>query len=206
MFGLNTKIEQPVNTADNVPKIVRLIVSLVMIYLIIAAAIVLTVSIIVLARLNPDYSHVRHTISELGARGFVNEKWVAYGAFAPYGLAMAVVAYVLRANEPILFLAGGLAIGYIGAAIFPIDAGAPWPGTTSNVMHGLCGAAEYIGAIAAFEMAGRDLGFPFTAAKFLIFGFLAATYIPGIREYRGLLQRIVEVLQVVGLGYFVLAL
>ncbi|HTE40260.1 MAG TPA: hypothetical protein VK629_05500 [Steroidobacteraceae bacterium] len=39
-----------------------------MIYVVIASAIFLAVSIIALGRRRPEYSHIEHTISELGER------------------------------------------------------------------------------------------------------------------------------------------
>ncbi len=170
-----------------------------MIYLAIAASIFLAVSLVVLGRRRPEYSHMRHTISELGEHGCVIEKSVGFGVFLPFGLAMAVIAIVARSNEPIALLAGGLAVGYIGAAFFPIDADAPFSGTTRNALHSLAGAIEYVAAMAAFEFVARDFGFPLTAIKFVIIGFLASLYIPGLRNLRGLLQRIVEAGLLIGL-------
>jgi len=160
--------------------------------LVIATSVYLAIALVVFARRRPEYSHIRHTISELGEQGSPIEKPVAFGLFLPVGLAATYVAFASRSNEPAALLAAALALGYIGGAFFPIDPGAPMSGSRRNGIHNLAAGFSYIGAIAAFELAGREMGFPFTAAKLVIVTFLISAYLPGIREIRGLLQRLVE--------------
>lgn len=161
-------------------------------YVVIISFIFLAISTTVLASRRSGYSHVRHTISELGERGAVDEKLVAYGVFLPIGISMAFVAFFIQSNEPAAMLAFALAVGYGGSALFPIDAGAPLIGSWKNGFHSLVGAVQYIGAIGAFEQYGRDFGFPYTMVKFVIFAFLIIIYVPYIKEIRGLFQRIIE--------------
>jgi len=162
-------------------------------YIVIISFIYLALSTTVFASRRPEYSHVRHTISELGERGAVDEKLVAYGVFLPVSISMSLVAIFVQSNESAAMLAAALAIGYGGAAFFPIDAGAPAIGSWRNGVHSLAGAAQYIGAIGAFERYGHDFGFPYTMVKFVILAFLVTIYVPYLREVRGLFQRIIEV-------------
>jgi hypothetical protein len=161
-------------------------------YVVAIALLYLAIAITVVVYRTPGYRSVQQTISELGARGAIHEKFVAYGIFFPVGLALATVAFYTRSNEAAAMLAGVLAVGYIGSAFFPIDPDAPAIGSLSNTIHGLIGGIQYIGAIAAIEIHARDLGFPFTLAKFAIIGFLVIHYIPYLREVRGIYQRFVE--------------
>jgi len=156
-----------------------------------------------MASRSSSYSHIRHTISELGECGATNEKRVSFGIFLPVGIAMAIIGFVVRSNEPAAILAASLSIGYVGAAFYPIDAGAPVSGSWRNGMHSLFGAIQYVGSVAAFEQFGRDYGSPYTAAKYIIFAFIISLYIPYIREIRGLLQRIVELGLFIGLVFMV---
>lgn len=162
-------------------------------FVVLAILAYLVAGLAVLARRRPEYSHIRHTISELGEHGSPVEKQVAFGLFLPVGLAMACVAFAVRANEPAALLAAALAFGYAGGALFPIDAGAPISGSWRNGAHNLAAGFSYVGAIAALELVARDRGSPFDAAKYMIVAFLVSAYVPGFRELRGLFQRIVEI-------------
>jgi len=91
------------------------------------------------------YRHWRDTISELGAAGTKDVRAVAWLWFAPSGLIFAVAAVALgdafgtddaRRAASILALVG---VGWIGAAIFPRDKGAPVMGTVRNHLHNLTG-------------------------------------------------------------------
>ncbi|HTE40259.1 MAG TPA: hypothetical protein VK629_05495 [Steroidobacteraceae bacterium] len=117
---------------------------------------------------------------------------------------MAAVAIVMRSSEPVVLSAGGMAVGYIGAAFFPIDADTRSSGTVRYVLHALAACVEYVGAMGAFDIVGRELGFPYTAVKFAILGFFVSMYVTGLRRLRGLLQRVIEIVMLIGLGAFVL--
>lgn len=172
-------------------------------YVVVISFMYLATSTIVLARRRSGYSHVRHTISELGERGAVDEKLVAFGLFLPVGISMAIVAFFVQSNEPAAMLAFALAVGYGGSALFPIDAGAPPIGSWKNGLHSLAGAIQYIGAIGAFEQYGRNFGFPYTMVKFAIFAFLVSIYVPYAKEVRGLIQRTIEVGLFLGLAFLI---
>lgn len=105
------------------------------------------------ARRRPGYSHVRHTISELGASGAPGAKRVAWLGFAPAGLAVMGFAAVLNAQlSPDgglitgLVLLSLLGVSYVGAAVFPCDEGAPFWGTWKNQLHNLVAGVGYFGA------------------------------------------------------------
>lgn len=106
------------------------------------------------------YSHLRDTISELGAAGTQDARAVAWLWFAPSGVIFAVAALALgqglgtddamRAASIFAFVGAG----WIGAAIFPCDAGAPTFGTVRNHLHNLAGGGAYLaGAAGLMEMA-----------------------------------------------------
>lgn len=164
-----------------------------MLYLTILVLIYLIFSLTYFAKLRPEYSHVRHTISELAESNSVTEKTVSFGVFLPVGICMVFIAYFVRLNEPALLFSISLAVGYCGAALFPIDQDAPFFGSWKNVVHNISGGVSYVLALAAFEYLSREFGFPYSAGKFLIMVFVASLYFPLVRNFRGLLQRIVEI-------------
>lgn len=105
------------------------------------------------------YSHWRDTISDLGAAGSKDARSVAWLWFAPSGVIFAVSALALgeglgtedaRSAASILAFVG---VGWIGAAIFPCDPGAPVFGTARNHLHNLTGGGAYLaGAAGLMEM------------------------------------------------------
>lgn len=153
----------------------------------------LVVSLFIHGRRRPGYSHRIHTISELAEAGSPLEKTVSYGVFLPIGLAMGALAWWLQGNEAALMFTASLAVGYGCAAIFPIDPDAPALGTWRNGLHNLSAGASYVLAMGGFETLARDQGSPYDLGKFLIFGFILSIYVPGLRDWRGLLQRVTEV-------------
>lgn len=152
----------------------------------------------------PGYSHLRDTISELGAAGADDARAVAWLWFAPSGVIFAVAALALgqalgtddAMQAASIFAFVGL--GWIGAAIFPCDPGAPAFGTARNHLHNLTGGGAYLaGAAGLIEMAraledshallamiARVSGPIVLLGLFLI----SLPEIPG----RGLIQRVME--------------
>ena len=151
-------------------------------------------SIFMLAVLGPrrsGYSHVRHTISELGATGNSIGTIVSYGYFLPVGIGMTIIARC-QPNDAVALLAGSLAVGYVGSAFFPIDDGAPLIGSWRNSMHSLVGACQLGGSIIAFSGLGNEYGFPYNVFSGIIITFVFVLYLPRVREIRGLHQRVME--------------
>ncbi len=143
-----------------------------------------------------SYSHIRHTISELGEVGYINSKQISYGFFLPIGLLLALLALVVERNFT-QGLAASLAAGYIIAAFFPCDDGSPFTGTSRQMVHNLGGFAEYAGGtIFLFLAAEQDANFLFLDYKIsgiIVFACTVLISIPGI-GIRGLVQRIAELL------------
>ncbi|MCY1023553.1 DUF998 domain-containing protein [Pyxidicoccus sp. MSG2] len=112
------------------------------------------------ARRRPGYSHLRHTISELGETGAPDASRVAWLAFAPLGLSVWMFVALLGARLPAdtgtgLVLLSLFGVSYVGAAVFPCDAGAPFWGTWRNHLHNLVAAIGYFGAGAGLIELGR---------------------------------------------------
>lgn len=144
----------------------------------------------------PGYSHLRHTISELGEDGAPNRRAVSWGLFFPVGVGLLLGA--LLAHVPALRgLLLCLGIGYLVAAVFPCDVGSPSSGSAKQAVHNLGGAVEYIGGIFFLHQAQSALLFQevvsATVQLGLLTGCLLALSVPGFPG-RGLVQRVAEVL------------
>ncbi|WP_164012981.1 DUF998 domain-containing protein [Pyxidicoccus trucidator] len=156
------------------------------------------------ARRRPGYSHLRHTISELGETGAPDARRVAWLAFAPLGLAVWVFAALLGSRLPEdagtgLVLLSLLGVSYVGAAVFPCDVGAPFWGTWRNQLHNLGGAAGYFGAGAGLIELGRafedlaSLSDLATVTATLGKAVLAGIFVLSFESpVRGLVQRVME--------------
>jgi len=159
----------------------------------IAAASYLFIALFVLAPRKAGYSHFRHTISELGETGARDQHFVAFGLFLPVGLLLLVVALLVRTSSPpVAALALCIAVGYIGAALFPCDPGSPMSGSGRQAVHNLAGAVEYIGGGFALMAIARDSGQPFKLAGFIVLGVAIGLSILPARAGRGILQRVAE--------------
>jgi len=157
------------------------------------AAIYLAIALLLLGRRKPGYSHLRHTISEIGESGARDQRFVALGLFLPIGLALLVVAYLLRPESSAsAMLALAIAIGYLGAALFPCDPGSPLSGSTKQAMHNLAGGIEYVGGGFALMTLARDFGPAFQTAGFAVLGAAVALSVLPSTSIRGLIQRIAE--------------
>ena len=135
------------------------------------AATYLLASLLALAPRKSGYSHLKHTISEIGESGAPNQRLVAFGVFLPVGLILLLVAYLVRpsstaaaAAAAAAALALSIAIGYLGAAAFPCDQGSPMSGTPRQALHDLAGAAEYFGGGFALMVLAESLDRPFRLA------------------------------------------
>jgi len=159
----------------------------------IAAAYLFT-TLFVLAPHKAGYSHIKHTISEIGEAGSRHQRFVAFGLFLPVGLLLLVVAYLARSASPaVAALALSIAVGYIGAALFPCDPGSPLSGSFRQAMHNFAGAVEYIGGSFALMTIARDFGQPFKLAGFIVLGMAIGLSVIPSNAGRGILQRIAEV-------------
>lgn len=164
------------------------------------AALALALGIWHLGRQHPGYSHIRHTISELGETGAANARRVAYGVFLPFGLAMLAVYGLSRASHPSAAdLAACLAVGYVGAALFPCDPGSPLTGSWRQSLHNLAGAVQYVGgAVVIWRMAPADA---LLGALALLVGAVAVLLsVPALGPWRGGIQRVGEAALLVSLA------
>ncbi|WAM22906.1 DUF998 domain-containing protein [Myxococcus sp. NMCA1] len=156
------------------------------------------------ARRRPGYSHLRNTLSELGETGAPDATRVAWLAFAPLGLAVWGFMALLGGQLPEdastgLVLLSLLGVSYVGAAVFPCDAGAPFWGTWRNQVHNLVAAIGYFGAGAglielgrAFEDVSRLSALAIVTST-LGKGVLAGIFVLSFESpVRGLTQRVIE--------------
>lgn len=153
----------------------------------------LAVALVLLAQRKVGYSHVRHSISELGETGAPDERLVAYGVFLPIGLVFAFVALMLREHAQAAALAASVAAGYVVAAFFPCDPGSPMYGSFRQGVHNLGGAVEYVGGGLSLMALSESLGPALRFGGFVVLGSVAAlTFLPSGTSVRGLVQRVAE--------------
>lgn len=158
----------------------------------IAAAYLFT-GLVALAPRKAGYSHTRHSISEIGEIGAPNQRFVAIGLFLPVGLALLLVAWLVRPALPAAAtLALCIAAGYIGAAAFPCGPSSPLSGSVRQTLHNLAGGVEYIGGGFAFMVHAESLGQPFKLAGFVVLGAAIALSVLPSNSVRGVIQRIAE--------------
>jgi hypothetical protein len=153
----------------------------------------LTMALIFLARRKAGYSHVQHTISEIGEVGAPDQRLVAFAVFLPVGLALAFVGLLLRGHSQACALACSIAVGYIVAAFFPCDPGSPTSGSARQGVHNLGGAVEYIGGGFSLVVLGEHLAPILRLAGFLVLGAAVALTVLPSGLLRGLVQRVAEV-------------
>lgn len=156
----------------------------------------------------PAYSHASQFISELGARGAVNELPVRFLGFLPAGLLL--LTYCVAAHRALPAARGktvafvGMALyasGYLAAAFFPCDLGCrPARPSLSQAIHNAVGLAGYVAAPWFLFTLGRCarqwpgaallVGWAYAAAAVALVGVL--TLSPE-SPWVGLSQRAVEV-------------
>jgi uncharacterized protein DUF998 len=168
------------------------------------AAAYLFIILTALAPRKAGYSHIKHSISEIGEIGAPNQRFVAFGLFLPIGVVLLLVAYLVRPASPAAAaLALCIAIGYIGAAAFPCDPGSPLFGTARQILHNIAGAVEYVGGGFALMKLAESFGQPFKAAGFVVLGTVIALSILPSNSVRGIIQRIAEICLFGGLAFVV---
>lgn len=171
-----------------------------MFQLTVSTALFLAVAVVYHGRRRPGYSQIRHTISELGEVGSPDGPRVSWGVFLPVGLVLALIAGLAGPSRPPqLVLAASLATGYVVAAIFPTDPGAPVWGTWRKTLHDLGGAVEYLGGALALFWLAESFGAAFQIAGFVVGASVALLSFP--HPVRGLVQRIAETCLFAGLAW-----
>ena len=113
------------------------------------------VSVIALSLMRSDYSHVHHTISELGEVGATNA-WVASAVFVITGLMLISYGYGLhiklqrddrRVWSGVCLILYGL-LDFVGSGLFPVDQG----GAAATATAGIHVTATILGELAALAM------------------------------------------------------
>ena len=166
------------------------------------ASLYLAASLVALAPRKRGYSHVKHSISELGEVGAPQQRWVALGLFLPIGLIMLLVAYLVHPASPdTATLALCLAVGYLGAAVFPCDEGSPLWGSTRQLLHNVAGAVQYAGGAFSLMTLSESLGQPFRIAACVVVGSVIALSVLPPTSVRGLVQRAAEACLFGGLAW-----
>ncbi len=186
-------------------------------------AFVLLVSGIVLPEIvgyqTEGYSSQSNYLSELGAIDARFSHFVNYFGFLPVGLAVITLVFVLSKKLPHVSLvrAGlicmlGVAVGYLGAVVFPCDNGCPSTGGVDQGFHNVAGLFEIIGATTGLfllyfgcrtEVRGRFPLATLAAAVVVTVGFLIML-IPEFGQVRGLTQRLADYTIFVWFSYAVL--
>lgn len=156
-----------------------------------------------------DYDPARSFLSELGATGAPHAAVMNVAGFLPVGVlwALAAVLLYMRSPKSALLSAGALllfgnAVSYVGASVFPCDAGCPLEGSGAQAMHNLLGVIGYLAtppALFCLGMAFFKNNRPLAILTFLTAAVCAAGFFvmasPEAAPVRGLAQRSVDFTQ-----------
>lgn len=158
------------------------------------AALYLAACILVFGQRFAGYSHLQRTISELGEIGAPDQHAVALWVFLPVGLALLLVAWLLRStSEAAAALALCMAVGYMVAVAFPCDPGSPVSGSARQSVHNLGGAVQYLGGGAALLTLGQAPGSGFLRISgLMVLGATVLLTVLPTNSFRGLVQRVAE--------------
>lgn len=153
----------------------------------------------VVGGLTADYDARAQYISELGALGAPAAAAVNFGVFLPTSLLVLVtvvwLARTLRRDLrlPVLLLLG-VAVGNLGAVLFPCDAGCPVEGTPRQGLHNLIGLLQYLsGGIALVWLGRRAARGGFVVGGLVVLASLFLMGGPG-EAWRGFWQRVGELM------------
>lgn len=159
----------------------------------------LIISVFYFGKRTFGYSHIRHTISELGQMDAPHKLKVNYGVFLPTAVGLIAIALITWITEnrftPYALLAGSVGTGYLIAAFFPADPGSPIWGSMRQQIHNAGGAVQYLGGAASLIILSKNslLLEPFylTSAYILLIA-AAGISLPFLKSIRGFIQRIAE--------------
>jgi hypothetical membrane protein len=182
---------------------------------IVVAALMVLVETLYFASLRPGYSHISNTISELGETGAPHAERVSFGFFLPVGLLVWLALWLVCREAPDRYAAFALiaiaclGAGYVAAAFFPCDPGAPLFGTWRTQIHNVVGFIDYAGTGIGFllisrHFAGRDATFQtiaFLVAGLLVLMCVALLSVKATFPVRGAIQRVAEIIQFTGVFF-----
>ena len=165
--------------------------------------------VVYFGRRRSGYSHVRHTISELGEIGSPFSQIVSLGVFLPVGAGCLVVARWSAGrlgggelSDGLSTLALSIGAGYVVAAIFRCDPGCPLTGSWRQDIHNVGGGIEYVGGAAGLWRIGHaldhgaanSLTIAFRVAAAIVAVTVLLMSIPALFRWRGAIQRGAEAL------------
>lgn len=157
--------------------------------------------------LKGDFSHLTDYVSELNATGTAWAWQISAFGFVPFGLlafallwAVAPYAPVVRTSRLGYWLLAAEPVAWIGSALAPCDPGCPIEGSLSQQIHNLLGGTTYLVTALGLVLASRSplispgarRGWLTLAAVWLIL--FALMLLPELASWRGLFQRLAEVL------------
>lgn len=184
-------------------------------------ALMATAAILVLAETfyfalqRPNYSHITNTISELGESGAPHERLVAFSFFLPVGLLVWLSLWLVCREASDKYAAFALVAiaclgaGYVVAAFFPCDPGAPLFGTWRTQIHNVAGFIDYDGTGIGFLLFSRYLAKQKSAVQAVAFFVAGVLVLVGLVflsleatfHVRGVIQRVTEVIQFTGVFF-----
>ncbi len=167
------------------------------------------------ASLRPSYGHSSNTISELGEAGAPNAHQVAFGFFLPVGLLVWLALWLVRRGASdryasfALVALSCLGAGYVIAVFFPCDSGAPFFGSWRTQIHNVVGFIDYEGTGIGFLLISRYFArqkaavqaVAFSVAGVLVLVGLALLSLEATYHFRGVIQRVTEVIQFTGVFF-----
>jgi hypothetical membrane protein len=171
------------------------------------APLLFTVTTLICADLRPDYSHIHHFISELGATGTPNADLMNWMGFIPSGITISFFGLsltlllpkkVLARSGSLLIIIFGLGMTVVG--FFSCDEGCPREGSLENNIHDQISGPIFLCAILGLLLLGftfrrlpdwRKLWLYSIVSAILSFVFLIAL-IDSLDSYRftGMWQRL----------------
>jgi len=157
----------------------------------------LLITVLIAGKKKVNYSHIRHTISELAEHSSPIAKAVNRVIFFPVTV---LILFTIPLDLQSLFsgtilLPLSIAIGYGGSALFPCDTGAPLRGSLNNTIHMICGTIMYGGSATALLLLGNELIYSTNLLR--IIAVITALSLPLLAlplPFRGVVQRGVEIL------------
>lgn len=145
------------------------------------------------AQKRPEYSHIVHSISELGENNSKYEKPVSYGLFLPIGVLFFIVAWLYNGTSSVAsLLSAFMGVGYFFSAFFPCDPQTPLLGTWKNTLHNLAGGICYVGCLVVLQEAYSDDGEWLSGVVLYALMIFLLIFMLGWPKITGLLQRVVE--------------
>lgn len=155
----------------------------------------------------PEYSHIRHTISELGESGAPLASLVSFGFFLPTGVLVwlaIVLASPCYAHDRSTYVGlctfASLGLGYVMAAFFPCDPGSRLIGSWPQQVHNVFGLVEYLGTGVGLMALGWShtkiksylIGVALLGSGVVVLVGLALLSTLSVADVRGLVQRVTE--------------